>query len=82
MFSELLSMLIGNKEKNCSNNQNCTIPKDKEANKIKFSKKFEEDLLVNRDKLLLEEIKRQYNMYMSINQKYDTFLDSVEKEKI
>ena len=75
-------MIIGNKEEHCSNIQDGEIQKNNEINRIKFSKKFEEDLLVNQDKLLLEEIKRQYNMYTSIYQKYDAFLDSVEKEKI
>lgn len=82
MFSELLSMIIGNKEKKSCKNQNNTAPQNNEINKIKFSKKFEEDLFVNQDKLLLEEINRQYNMYLSINQKYNAFLDTVEKEKI
>lgn len=82
MLLKLLSMILGNKDNHCSSNPNDTSPKNNKTNKIKFSKKFEEDLLVNQDKLLLEEITRQYNMYLSIYQKYDIFLDSIEKEKI
>lgn len=49
-------------------------------NTIKFSKKFEKNLLNNQDKLLIDEISRQYHLFFDINRKYVNFLDTDEKQ--
>lgn len=84
MWQELISLFKKkNKEEiNRRNNSQSSDFQDICQNTIKFSKKFEENLLNNQNKLLIEEISRQYLLFFDINQKYIDFLDANEKQII
>lgn len=56
------------------------LNKKKNSNRIKFSKRFERKLLDNQDILLFEEISRQHNMILSIQENYQNYLDTNEKK--
>lgn len=89
MWQELISKLkkcIRRDSEHCNNSQSNVINSHSNGiqinnqSYIKFSKKFEKYLLNNQDKLLIDEISRQYHLFFYIHQKYDDFLDCDEKK--
>ena len=84
MWEDFLSIIKKSIKKNdfiCGkNNQINEISNDK--SNIKFSKKFEKNLLEKQDDLLAEEISKQYYKFLAISQKYNSLLDPVEKKKL
>ena len=84
MWQKLISLFKKKNKENIDrrNNSQSSDFQDICKNTIKFSKKFEENLLNNQNKLLIEEISRQYLLFFDINQKYINFLDADEKQII
>lgn len=80
LFSKLMKKIKGDID--CQNNSQLNGIQDIYQKTIRFSKKFEKNLLNNQNKLLIEEISRQYRLFFDIHQKYINFLDPNEEQMI